>query len=138
MKLFYQYNLSNLGVIRRTNRTTTTRQDIVSQCAPQHIGVRRMNSALNMEPTRMAVSNRGVTRRSAERLSNRADKPCAAAGECEGATPSLAIIASSSGFGFCGDATEQCGGFACVGLCFHYIDKITQRSVKSNIFFQIK
>lgn len=96
-----------------------------------------MNCALNMEPARTAVSNRGVTRRSAERLINRADKPCSAAGECEWASPALAIIASGSGFGFCGYATEQCGGFACVGWCFHYIDKITQHSDMSSIFFKI-
>lgn len=138
MKLFVHYSHPHVGVIRRTNRTATARQDIVSRCAPQHIGVRRMNSAFDVESTRMAVSNCRGDRPSLERLINRSDKPYASSGERERATPELAIITSSSGFGFCGDAAEQCGGLTCVCLCFHYINKITQRSVARQSIFTKK
>ena len=86
-----------------------------------------MNSALNMESTRMAVSNYWVARRSAERLVDCVDESCPTAREGEGATAEFTVISGSSGFGFCGDAAEQCGGFACGCLCSHYGNRITQR-----------
>lgn len=55
---------------------------------------------------------------------------------CSRPPASLAVLASGDGFGFCGDAAEQCGSFAGVGFGFHSGEKITQRLDMSNIFLK--
>jgi len=127
MKLFGHYSRPNFGVIRRANRTATARNDIVGRRAPQHIIVRRMNPALNMKSPCMAVSDFGIDCIREKRLVDCVDESCPTAREGEGATAEFTVISGSSGFGFCGDAAEQCGGFACGCLCSHYGNRITQR-----------
>lgn len=117
--LFSENSRSNFRVISGPHRAAIGWQYVVGRRAPQHIGVGRMNAALDMEPSSMAVTDRWIDCSSLKRLINGANKTGSSASERERATSAFPIFAGGIGFGFGGDAAERSGRIADWVLCFH-------------------